>query len=218
MTTKTLDQKLSQYNEFFSIAYDFTLNILPITAEVDSFDNFMDSMPTPFKLASDVTVIDQNALRPLQGLSGVSAQLVDFLNLQAQKIDLLVTYILSQQDEEQHRYQGIEFGGGGVKFNANNAFAIGQMLEVKLFLLNNQCALYCYAEVIEVTEIINSSSNEEITNIANPQTNTSNSYHHKVIFHFIREEDREALVRTSLHEQAKQLKRLSQDRNQDRSN
>jgi len=36
-----------------------------------------------------------------------------------------------------------------------------------------------------------------------------------VIFHFIREDDREVLVRTSLHEQSKQLQTLAKQRNQE---
>jgi len=156
-------------------------------------------MPMPFKLASDMVTIDQAALRPLQALTGVTGQLVEFLNHQSHKIDLLIGYILSQQDEEQHRYQGIKFGGGGVKFSAQTAFELGQKLEMKLFLLENNCAVYCYGEVIDVVE------NTE---------NAQSPFQHKVIFHFIREDDREVLVRTSLHEQSKQLQKLSQLRNQ----
>jgi hypothetical protein len=206
MNNKTLDQKLAQYHEFFSIAHDFTLNITALEySDVTTFDNFLTSMPTPFKLASETASIDQSALRPLQALSGVSGQLVDFLNLQARKIDLLVGYILSQQDEEEFRYQGVKFGGGGLKFVANESFITGQMLEIKLFLLDNNCAIYCYGELIEITK-------------ATTDEQSNDSFHHKVIFHFIREEDRESLVRTSLHEQSKQLQKLAQDRNQDRDN
>jgi hypothetical protein len=54
--------------------------------------------------------------------------------------------------------------------------------------------LYCYGEVIAVE--------------ANNTT-----FEHKVTFHFIREEDRETLVRNSLHEQSKQLQKLAKLRN-----
>jgi len=196
-------QKLKQYHEFFAIEYDFTLNIMPLNNnEVTTFEHFVNKMPMPFKLASDMLTIDQAALRPLQALSGVTSQLVEFLNHQSQKIDLLIGYILSQQDEEKHRYQGIKFGGGGVKFIAEKAFELGQKLEIKIFLLEDNCAVYCYGEVIEVTHESESSPQKD------------QSYQHKVIFHFIREDDREVLVRTSLHEQSKQLQKLSQLRNQ----
>ena len=132
----------------------------------------------------------------MQALSGVAGQLVDFLNHQSEKIDLLIGYILSQQDDDEHRYQGIKFGGGGLLFSASTAFKLAQLLEIKVFLLNQNCAVYCYGEVIEIQQ-------------------DKESYLHKVIFHFIREDDREILVRNSLHEQSRQLQRLAQQRNND---
>jgi hypothetical protein len=197
MINETTEDKLAKYHEFFSIAHNFSINILPLEpTQVTSFEQFSANMPTPFKMASDMKSIDQSALRPLQALSGVTGQLVEFLNHQSAKIDLLIGYILSQQDDEEHRYQGIKFGGGGLLFTANKAFKLAQLLEMKVFLLNQNCAVYCYGEVIEVKQ------DEE-------------SYLHKVIFHFIREDDREILVRNSLHEQSKQLQVLAQQRNQE---
>jgi len=197
MNNEIIEKKLAKYHEFFSIEHNFNINILPLElTKATSFEAFLADMPTPFKMASDIKSIDQSALRPLQALSGVTAQLVEFLNHQSAKIDLLIGYILSQQDEEEHRYQGIKFGGGGLLFTANKAFELAQLLEMKVFLLNQNCAIYCYGEVIEVQQV-------------------QESYLHKVIFHFIREDDREILVRNSLHQQSKQLQILAQQRNQD---
>ncbi|MDX2368960.1 MAG: PilZ domain-containing protein [Colwellia sp.] len=197
MNNETIEQKLAKYHEFFSIEHNFSINILPLElTKTANFEQFLANMPTPFKMASDIKSIDQSALRPLQALSGVTGQLVDFLNHQSAKIDLLIGYILSQQDDEEHRYQGIKFGGGGILFTANKAFKLAQLLEMKIFLINQNCAVYCYGEVIEIQQ-------------------DQDSYLHKVIFHFIREDDREILVRNSLHEQSKQLQVLAQQRNQD---
>jgi PilZ domain len=197
MSPLSLDQKLAQYDEFFAIEYEFSVNIKALdNAEGCNFDNFISNMPMPFKLATDMNTIDQSALRSLQGLGNSASQLVSFLNQQSKKIDLLIGYILSQQDELQHRYQGIKFGGGGIKFITSKAFNIGQLLELKIFLLESHCAIYCYGEVIKVE-----STNQVFT--------------HKVTFHFIREEDRETLVRSSLHEQSKQLQKLAKLRNQE---
>lgn len=197
MNDETIEQKLAKYHEFFAIEHEFTINILPLPAHKSvSYEQFIADMPTPFKMASDMSSIDQAALRPLQALSGVASQLVEFLNHQSTKIDLLIGYILSQQDDEKHRYQGIKFGGGGLLFTADKPFELAQLLEMKIFLLNENCGVYCYGEVIEVEQ-------------------EHDAYLHKIIFHFIREEDREVLVRTSLHEQSKQLQSLAQQRNQE---
>lgn len=199
MNSLSLEQKLAQYHEFFAIEHEFSVNITPIdNAQAHSFEQFIASIPMPFKLATDMSAIDQSALRSLQNLGNSASQLVNFLNQQSQKIDLLIGYILSQQDEIQHRYKGLEFGGGGIKFITETAFNVGQLLEVKIFLLESNCAMYCYAEVVEIV-------------LANEK------FIHKVTFHFIREEDREVLVRTSLHQQSKLLQKLAKLRNQESS-
>lgn len=194
---ETIAQKLAKYHEFFSIEHEFSINIIPIEATKEvSFEQFLANMPMPFKMASDMSTIDQAALRPLQGLSSVASQLVDFLNHQSAKIDLLIGYILRQQDDEEKRYQGVKFGGGGLSFTAKKSFELAQLLEMKIFLINENCAVYCYGEVIEIEQV-------------------KEDYLHKVMFHFIRDDDRETLVRTSLHEQSKHLQLLAKQRNQD---
>lgn len=197
MSDNTPSTKLEQFDEFFSIAHEFTVNFHVLNKEqIPSFDLFMQRMPLPFKIASDMVSLDQASLRPIQGLSGVASQLVDYLNHQANKIDLLVGYILSQQDQPEHRYQGTKVGGGGIIFSDAAALNVGDMLEMKVFLLTENCAAYCLGEIVEVAE-------------------NEGQFSHKVIFHYIREEDREMLVRTSLHLQSKQLQALAQQRNQD---
>ena len=122
---------------------------------------------------------------------------MEYLNHQAQKMDLLVGYILGQQDNENTRFQALKFGGGGIIFNSNNTniFSTGDFIELKLFFPDENSALYCIGEIVS-SELIDSEKQ------------------HKVIYHHIREEDREALVRNSLHQQSKQLQALAYQRNQ----
>ncbi len=190
------ENKSAKFDEFFSINYPFNVNATIIdTDATQSYQTFMNAMPMPFKMASEIITLDQAALRPLQTIGSVAGQLVDYLHHQAQKIDLLVSYILSEQDNEKQRYQGTHFGGGGVIFSSKNNFIVGQFIELKIFLLDDNCAIYCCGEIISA-----SVDNNEVTN-------------YKVIYHHIREEDREILVRCSLHQQSKQLQVLAQQRN-----
>lgn len=203
MGSNTIETKLALYHEFFAIDHEFSVNIqlLDNTEEV-SFEEFMARMPMPFKLATEVSSIDQSALQSFKSISSNSSALVNLFNQQSQKIDLLIGYILSQQDEVQSRFKGINFGGGGIKFVSPEPLDIGQLLELKIFILNNNCALYCYGEVIAIENTDPTAKTEHV---------------HKVIFHYIREEDRETLVRASLHEQSKQLQKLAKLRNQEKS-
>jgi hypothetical protein len=196
MTKSDNLQKLEQFNEFFTIEHEFGVNVSLLAKEKTyDYQSFINNMPTPFKMASDMSSLDQAALRPLQALSGVAGQLVDYLNHQAQKIDLLMGYILSQQIEEESHFQGVSFGGGGITFSSESSFNLGEYVELKVFIESDNCAVYCYGEIIEVNK-------------------HENDYQQKVIFHFIRDDDREILVRASLHKQSEQLKALSKKRNQ----
>lgn len=194
MTTES-DTKLTQFNEFFTIEYDFNVNISPIDrSQAVTYQNFLLGMPMPFKMASDIVSLDQAALRPLQTLGSVAGQLVDYLNHQSQKIDLLVSYILSEQDQVENRQQGLSFGGGGITFSSTSEHSIGEIIEIKVFLNSENCVIYCYGEIID-------------------KSATESSKTYKAIYHFIRDEDREILVRTSLHLQSKQLQLLAKQRN-----
>lgn len=192
------NEKISQFNEFFTISHDFSVNIEKQN-NIYTQSTFEELIPLPFKLASDNATIDQKALRPLQNLAGNAKQLVDYLHHQANKIDLLVSYILSQHDEVENRFSGSAFGGGGFTFNTSDTFEVGERLIVKLFLLNHHCAVYAHGEIIEKSILDDTEKNGK----------------YKVIFENIREVDREMLVRTSLHIQSKQLQTLAKKRNQD---
>lgn len=200
MTTSDLQTKLQQFDEFFSIAHEFNVNLRPLSLnEVPTYDTFIAAMPIPFKMASDMVTIEQSAIRSIQGLGSVATQLTEFLNHQSHKIDLLVGYILSQQDDESMRYQGVKFGGGGVIFTSEQSFEIPQRVEMKIFLLQENCAVFCIGEIVESCAV-------------------GSGFEHKVIFEFIREEDQETLVRHSLHQQSKQLQALAQKRREEQEN
>lgn len=190
------ESKLAQFDEFFTIEYDFNVNIAPIdNNQIVSYESFLARMPMPFKMANDIVNLDQTALRPLQTLGSIAGQLVDYLQHQSQKIDLLVSYILSEQDEVKKRQQGKSFGGGGLTFSSNDSYQVGDLVEIKFFLNSENCVVYCYGEIIA----------------ASPTEENTKNY--KAIYHFIRDEDRELLVRTSLHLQSKQLQLLAKQRN-----
>ena len=209
MSDEQIDLKLKQFDEFFSITHQFSINATPlINGHNISYNDFINDMPTPFKLANDIEILDQAALAPLGAISGIAGQLVQYLNHQAKKIDLLVNHILSEQDDKEYRFQGTNFGGGGIEFASHTSLRLNDVIELKIFLIDENCAIYCHAEVISI---------EERILVAAKGKNDSHSekeYHHKVIFHHIREDDRERLVRSSLHLQSKQLQQLAKERNQ----
>ncbi|MCW8108769.1 PilZ domain-containing protein [Alteromonas ponticola] len=195
MDNLTLEQKKAQFDEFFMIAHPIKININLLTDDfvLPELEKFDDVMPFAFRVASEMSTVHSQSLRPLRGLSEHASDLVDYLNLQSRKIDLMMSYILQQQDEPEARFETVKFGGGGLVVHHDAEIPIGTKAELKLFLTEEAAAIFCYGEVITCQP-------------------AEDEYHIAFIFNRIREEDQELLVRASLHLQTQQLRKRSQKR------
>lgn len=193
--TAELQKKLQQFNEFFVVDSQFNINVLPLPSdfELPEMETFEQNMPHAFRVASEVNVVDASALRHIRAIGQSAEALINFLNAQSKKMDILMSYVLSQQDDKQYRFVAKQFGGGGLIFEADKEFPIGQAVELKIFLTEEATAVYCLAEVVKVDE----SENGNLISL---------------IFTRIREDDREVLVRASLHQQTKALRKMAADR------
>lgn len=192
------NEKFSQFEEFFSIEHKFNINIVADnTVPPADYQAFIESMPDAFRVASEIVSIDQSALHSIQELGSHATQLVDYLQHQARKIDLLVGFIIQQQDDEDNRHHGTKLGGGGFTFVSDQSIEEGNFIEAKAFLNHDNHAIYCFLEIIE-------------------RTAQNNRFEYKTIFKFIRDEDRELLVKTSLQLQSKQLQALALKRKQEK--
>lgn len=193
MDPTMLAQKQAQFDEFFLMAHPIRVNVKPLPGEslLPSSEELELTMPYAFRLASELATIEAQALRPLRNLGDHASDLVDYLQHQARKIDLMMSYILQQQDDASHRLQAVKFGGAGLVIRDEKPWELGQLAELKLFLQEEAAAIFCYGEVIACQQ-------------------QADDYHVSFLFARIREQDQELLVRASLHLQAQQLKRRSQ--------
>jgi len=190
-------EKQSQFNEFFLIKHKLNVNVLPIEKNrVPELELLEENMPYAFKIAGELASIEAQALRPLRNLSSHAAELSQFLNAQARKIDLMMSYILHQQDDESLRFVSLRFGGGGIEVESSKPMNIGDAVELRIFLTEEASAVFCYAEVISCD--------------AKESTEDTPKYTIAFIYSRIRETDQELLVRASLHLQAQQLRKRSE--------
>lgn len=194
-------EKYQLLNEYFQIDYRANASIIPVKTLPDE-ESFERDTPILFRLASEIATLEQSALRPLRHLGDVANDLHDYLKIQSRKIDLMMSYILSQEDSDEVRYNTTKLGGGGFSFTSEREFSLGELTQVKLFLHDEAAALYCFGEVVKIESHQTTESDE---------TPTYNVY---ILFNLIRDEDREILVRASLHAQTKQLKRRRIEREQ----
>lgn len=191
MTDKSPEEKLAQFNEYFTIKHQLNVNVIPLPDghELPEVDDIIKHMPYAFRMAGEIATLETKALRPLRNLGDHAAELAEYLNHQSKKIDLMMSYVLHQQDDHSHRYASIEFGGGGVSVTSDEPFEPGTNHQLKLFIEEEATAVFCYGEVVACEE--------------------TDDQQHRVTFIYsrIREQDQELLVRASLHLQTRLLKK-----------
>lgn len=198
----TLEQKHEQFEEFFMIKHAIPLNMQLVSTDfvLPDVDDLHQHMPYVFQVASELATIESKALRPLRSMGEHAVELADFLNHQSRKIDLMMSLILQQHSNHEQTYQSLQFGGGGIMVQSETEWAIGNSIELKLFLKEEASAIFCFAEVIACKPV-------------------DDTYHVSLIFTCIREEDQDLLVRASLHLQAAKLrKRKHLEKNQNERN
>lgn len=197
MQNLSLAQKHQQFEEFFMIKHSLQVNmrILDEQFELPLAENLIDHMPHAFKVASEMAAIGGNSLRHLRGLSEHANEIVELINLQSRKIDMMMSLILQREDPPDSNFNCEKFGGGGLVLCSAQKLEIGTKTELKLFIPEESAAIFCFAEVI-ACELI------------------EHQYHLSLIYSSIREQDQDLLVRASLHLQALNLRKLKQQKNE----
>ena len=190
-----LEEKQKLYQEFFTLPLNLNVNLTPFALDekIPNEMEFLAEMPYSFKLATQVNSIEADSLRAVGSLSNQSEELFNFLKLQSQKIDLIMSYIVMQEDDQEQRYITKEFGAGGFSINLNQDWHIDQVFRLKIFMPEEASAVYCYVEIVEKKPF-------------------EQGFEYKFVYSQIHDEDREILVRTALHQQSKHLRKLAQEK------
>ena len=172
--------------EFFSIDYQCTVNVY----EVDSLPSepaFELEIPAPFRLASEIADLDSPAATYLRSIAERQADLAKYLKLQAQKTNVLLSYILSLQDATKEQFQTLSISAGGLSYFNNFAVSTGQLLRIKLFLTEQSLAIYAYGEVVSCEQF-------------------ADGFKVQVAYKMLRPTEQELLIRATLQIQSQQLK------------
>lgn len=193
MQSDSVEAKQKLYNEFFTIKHKLHVNVKIMADDfaVPYNDELVAAMPYPFRMASEMSELEAKALRPLRTLGEHAKELLNYLNQQSKKIDLMMSYILQQQDDPQERLISTEFGGGGISVASEEALVVGNVCQLKIFIEEEASAVFCFGEIISCNQ-------------------TQDGYHSAIVFSSITEQDQELLVRSSLHLQTKRLKKQHQ--------
>lgn len=185
-----------QYHDYFVIEHRVHANIRPLETAVPGVEQFLKMIPEPFLMAGELAALDRSSLKPLAKLGEMAEELAFYLRAQAKKIDIMMRYILMQQDDPTHRCYTHSYGGSALCYYSHTAQNEMQLIEVKLFLEQSDGAVYCLAQVISCQKVEDEAAD--------------GAYLIKATLCRIRDEDRELMVRASLHQQSKQLKRKAE--------
>ncbi|KTA77816.1 PilZ domain-containing protein [Aeromonas salmonicida] len=186
--------------QFFSVTHATPVNVIPMPGDfhLPTLEALEAELPEPFRIASSITSIDMVTSRLMRNQNESMHDLVEIVNQQSRKIDMIMGYVLSVQDHPEHRFHTLRFGAGQLTYlhphqGHGEPPPLHQIVRLKIFLREEASAIYCYAEVKQLAP------SEHGTQVG-------------LDYARIREDDRELLVRASLHVQSKQLKLRAQDR------
>lgn len=182
--------------EFFTVHHALTINVEPLAEHfsLPSHEIFEAEIPAPFLVASEFTQLEQLSDNARMDLKNSDFKnVVQLLEAQNSKLNLLLTFMLSQQDEAQHRTTTTRFGASQLTYLAKAPLRIGQKVRIKLFLEYPAAAIYCYASV---TECQQESEHTLVT----------------LNYDLLREMDQDLLIKAALYQQQRLLRQRSINR------
>lgn len=183
-------------DEYFSVHSGLTINVELLGPGEKLPDElaFSQEIPPLFRVASECNGLEEGVEQSLGKLTREESKpLVDYLTAQNSKINLLLSYVLSQQDNPSLRYITQTFGASQLTFLSKTPFPVGSMVRVKLFLDKPPAAVYCYAEV---------TASEA----------RGKGYSVTLKYNRLLENDRDLLIRAALYIQQKLLRQRAQQR------
>ena len=170
---------------YFSVPCRLPVNLAVLTGHDLDCDerSFEAQIPDVFRLASEVATLDAAGLRSLRAVGDNARDLADHLNLLSRKINAVMGYVLLREDEPANRFHTSRLSAEALWLEEPLPLAPGAAVSIKLFVPEEQLAIYGWGKVSE-----HSAGGSQIQ------------------FTRLREQDRELLIRVTLHQQTRLLK------------
>lgn len=183
-------------NDFFTVNGAIRANIEPLEVGtmLPSLEEYLAQIPAPFVASCEFSQLDQQRDAAKHELQQQNLKHVaELIEQQNTKLNLLLNYMIAQQDQAEYRQVTSHFGAGEITYNSNTPLELGQLATIKLFLDSPPAGIYCYGEVTNVQQI-------------------DSSFTMTLAFVRILEEHQDMLIKAALHHQQKLLRQRSLDR------
>ncbi|MGL4473883.1 MAG: hypothetical protein ACRCT7_05410 [Shewanella sp.] len=180
---------MSEEHLFFSVASRFNVYLLPWTETLPD-DGALKQMQSPsVQLISQAKALEASCMAQLRQMELESKAIIDYLKVQARKVDLVLQYVLEQQIKDGDCFQGSHFGGSGLTIMSLYPMNVGEFFRTTFSVQEELIAILCITHVESCTPIDDLPDHWQI----------------KLSFERILHEDVEQLVQASLRLQQKQL-------------
>nr|WP_086940372.1 hypothetical protein [Thaumasiovibrio occultus] len=188
-------------DEFFSLPCPISISLVPLDANRPLPDEqaFLEEIPPLFRVASECVHLEEQAERSLNRFgSDDAAAIGQYLSAQNRKINLLLSHVLNQEADTASRFTTETFGAGHFTLlhsgENTDPWQLGARFITHLYLESPAAAVYCYSEVV------------------NLETTADNLQRVKLRYVRIQEGDRDLLIRCTLAEQQKMLRKRAEGR------
>ncbi|MBD1584752.1 PilZ domain-containing protein [Pseudoalteromonas sp. S16_S37] len=194
-------QLQDSFEQYFQVDDSNQVNLKEVSSDQvpQTLAELESRIPALFKLTTEMKELDHSMLSPLRNMGDFASELAAFLQAQSRKIDLMMSHILATEQPDEDNIFCDSYGGGGIRFSSEIEYSIGSAFRTKLFLRQEAAAIYCYSEIIAIDKL------------------ASDKFQYTLAFSNIRDEDRELVVRASLHAQTRQLKKRQSEQNKEQN-
>lgn len=182
---------------FFRITDSVHFSITPVpegklAQQVENLDYQVDN---GFTLMATLEALTQQAAPSLRRIEAKSPDTADYLKIIDKKLDLIAQAFLAEEvDLLNQPSRAISLSASGMAVHSRDSFNPGQALEIKMLLLPSYTGIRTYGTVVECTQL-----DETTADPAYP-------YQLRIDFSFMRDTDRDALIRHVLLKQAEELR------------
>lgn len=167
---------------------DVSLEKMPDDYELPNEQTFKEEIPPLFKISESVDYLNYSQLKELREEGDIYEELGQIINRQSAKINQLLIFTLAQNMDKFNLYKTMRVSGNQVIIRDKEQFKVGQIVRVKLFLIEYCTIVYCYGQV------------------ASSEVDEEGLYITDVQFNLIDENDRERIVRATFDIQRTQKK------------
>lgn len=146
-----------------------------------------------YSLTAALDVLNQEAAALAPRLERRDPEIVEYLKLIDNKINLIAQAIACQEHEfSEHDKKEVNLSASGLAFSNNNAIAVGACLELRMLLTSCLAVIVAYARVVQCKDIA--------------KDNPEHPYLICVEYINMNEEDRELLIKHAIKKQMQQLR------------